>query len=109
MLTIIALVLAATQPVPFTETQKSAVSESVGKKLADPFSAKYEWQAVKSETVYCGMVNAKNQFGAYTGYKPFLVLYYINNKAKNLTVIKTEMAPEVIMKMCIESGYTISR
>lgn len=88
-------------------TMQSAVKEAVGRKLADPFSAQYEWQAVKDDALYCGFVNAKNGFGAYTGYQPFMVLY-ANNKSKTL-VLSAEVDPDIVGPMCLKNGYRISR
>jgi len=45
---------------------------SVGLLLADPSSAQFSDIAVKGDVV-CGLVNAKNQFGAYSGLTGFIV------------------------------------
>lgn len=99
--------LLAVPIVPFTEGDKTAIKEAVGRYLKDPFSAQYEWPEVKNGTVYCGFVNAKNSFGAYDGFQPFLVTYYVNQRTKKVVVSETEMSPFVVNQMCPESGYRI--
>lgn len=86
---------------------RAAIQEAVGKELNDPFSAQYDWQPVKSPVVYCGFVNAKNAFGAYVGYKPFMVLY--SSDYQGTSVHSVEFSAVVVNKMCPEDGYRISR
>ncbi len=105
MLVLVALAAAAL-PVPKVQ---AAIKEAIGRELKDPFSAQYDWQPVKSDMVYCGWVNAKNSYGAYDGYKPFMVLYMIGNKSGVAKVLSTEMAPHVVTPMCLKEGYRITR
>lgn len=101
--------LLAVPLVPFTEGDKATIKDAVGRHLKDPFSAQYEWPEVRSGTVYCGFVNAKNAFGAYSGYQPFLVLYYVNQRTKKVVIVQSELTPNIVGQMCPESGYRISR
>lgn len=41
--------------------------------LKDPGSAQFSDEFVSSKKALCGRVNAKNGFGAYTGFKPFII------------------------------------
>lgn len=107
MLVFLAL-LAATSDSPSRDLQ-AAIKESVGKQLADPFSAQYDWQPVKDDMLYCGWVNAKNSFGAYTGYQPFMVLYFTGNKSGKAKVVDASMTPTVVSKMCLDKGYRLTR
>lgn len=100
--------LLASAVVPSGAVQ-TAIKESVGKELADPFSAQYDWQPVRDEMLYCGWVNAKNQFGAYTGYKPFMVLYSVGNKSGKVSVYSADLEPHVVTPMCLQKGYRVSR
>lgn len=104
MLFLVALAASAL-PTPALQT---AIKESIGKKLADPYSAQYEWQPVKNEMSYCGWVNAKNQFGAYTGLKPFMVLYSVGLKSKQTKVLSVSLTPAVVTKMCLDDGYRLT-
>lgn len=100
------LALVGSQPPAAVQT---AVKEAVGKELADPFSAQYDWQTVKSEVAYCGWVNAKNQLGAYTGYQPFFVLYAVNAKSGQAKVYDVDMEPNIVTPMCLRNGYRLTR
>jgi len=63
-------------PMKLTEAQIKAVHEGVRKGLKDPESARFgDISAVNREgdkITVCGMANAKNSFGGYTGMKPFV-------------------------------------
>lgn len=75
-------------PIELTASQRSIVEAGVREGLKDPFSAvvgtviagKRIRNGVE-ETVACGYVNAKNSFGAYIGFKPF-VGHLIGNSFK---------------------------
>jgi hypothetical protein len=60
----------------FQEYRLRQLKATVGAHLMDPFSAQYRDVAEKNGVI-CGEVNAKNQMGAYTGYKAFI---HINGK-----------------------------
>jgi len=66
-----------TTPVSLSAAQQKAVQEGVRGSLKDPNSAMFRGQlrAARSEegvTFVCGVVNAKNSYGGYTGDKPFI-------------------------------------
>lgn len=52
------------------ESYISLVREKVSEKLKDPFSAEFE-RETRSGSEVTGYVNAKNSYGAYTGFKPY--------------------------------------
>lgn len=104
--------VALAEPIPprdLTEAERTAISASVGRQLADPYSAQYEWQPLRDGIAYCGFVNAKNRFGAYAGYRPFFVLYYVGQQSRRFTVARVDMDPAVVSRMCPEAGYFLSR
>ncbi|HHW39470.1 MAG TPA: peptidoglycan-binding protein [Bacillales bacterium] len=54
-------------------TQMAAIEDAVKHELLDPFSS-YLRNVVRHESgMVCGQVNAKNQFGAYVGWRTFMV------------------------------------
>lgn len=60
---------------------------AVLKSLNDPYSAKFEglsFQESSAGSIVCGMINAKNRFGAYVGAVPF---YY--SQVGDLAVLAT--------------------
>lgn len=103
---LLALLLMGTDPSP---SLQQGVKEMVGKELNDPFSAQYAWQPVKDDYLYCGWVNAKNAFGAYVGYRPFMVIYSVNLKTKKADVDKASLKDFVVTKMCLDHGYRLTR
>ena len=61
---------------PMTPDQTASIQKLIEGKLRDPASAQFRGlRALRAEqTLYvCGEVNARNGFGGYTGYVPFIV------------------------------------
>ena len=61
-----------------TAQEKKAIMDAVAPSLRDPKSAKYRWtkfpEVVTEDSVnYCGMVNAKSPFPAYSGDQAYIV------------------------------------
>lgn len=57
------------------EKMIGAALDSVKRSLKDPDSAKFDGVRMvkyQSGNVVCGSVNAKNSYGGYTGFKPFV-------------------------------------
>ena len=56
--------------------QKGAIEDQVREVLKDPDSAKIKVELVKGQgdnLLVCGLANAKNGFGGYTGNEPFMI------------------------------------
>jgi hypothetical protein len=61
---------------PITDAEKSAFADKLRKELKDPESARFRWNnGVRNLAIYCGFINAKNSYGAYTGFRAFLVIF----------------------------------
>jgi len=62
-----------------SEQQLEAAKETLKKSLKDPYSAVIEEiyavqiDGKEGSISYCGLVNAKNSYGGYTGIKPFRI------------------------------------
>lgn len=72
-----AILYAAAELRDLTPAEKATLGRALAKGLKDPDSARWQWlrfpRAPKSPSVtYCGMVNAKNSYGGYTGSAPFM-------------------------------------
>lgn len=69
-----------------TKQEKIFISNAVTKGFKDPDSAKFKWVktnniwGVIDKSYYCGLVNGKNSYGAYVGFKPFFVNVIFKNK-----------------------------
>ena len=67
------------EEVKVSEQRIEAAKKALKKKLKDPYSAVIEEiyavqvDGNKDSISYCGLVNAKNSYGGYTGIKPFRV------------------------------------
>lgn len=62
-------IIRALRPVEVTLLQ-----EAVRARLLDPASAQFRMDGYREgSSFYCGYVNAKNRFGGYTGFQPFVV------------------------------------
>lgn len=113
----IASPLAAQKTVPASPSLKQAVSALLAKELKDGMSAQYRWPDLVTESaVYCGFVNAKNSYGAYIGFKPFMVVGAEGKSGKYQVfsrVIWVSLTGDGVQqyaaKKCIESGYSITK
>jgi len=74
----------------FSEAEKEVVENGVKDELKDPESARFKWVPVLDgePSFYCGMVNAKNSYGGYTGDVPFTVfIVWIEGEVKDAGII----------------------
>lgn len=68
-----------------TVKEKRSIAEQVKDLLKDPDSAKFKWMrlyGLSGVETYCGMVNAKNSYGGYTGYSIFSTIL-VKGQAKS--------------------------
>lgn len=76
------------EPVTLAPKQRAAIERAVKETLKDPDSAKFgEIRAGKSRTGsinICGLVNAKNGFGGYTGMQAFMATLVESDQVKNI-------------------------
>ncbi|MBE8597926.1 hypothetical protein [Xenorhabdus sp. BG5] len=101
--------------IALTQEEVQAIEMEVKNKLKDPDSAKFKHNNLivkdgKSGNLYCGLVNAKNSYGGYTGYFPFKVYLFLNKYGKKAALIIGDIdskstSEEVTIKMCNEHGY----
>jgi hypothetical protein len=98
-----------------TAPEKAMIREAVSDQFLDPDSAKFRWLPLPAKLnggVYCGSVNAKNGFGAYTGYKPFAVVLEVKGgavtKAISLTTVR-EYDADVWALLCAQKGMDFRR
>lgn len=69
---LIAMLLAAAAPV-VTAAEKAHAIEVVKDRLKDPDSARFRDIKKMSDGGICGWVNAKNEYGGYSGYQVFFI------------------------------------
>lgn len=69
--------LAAVELRDFTPTEKAILAKFMAAGLKDPGSAQFRWVPFPKgfkdgEITYCAQVNARNGYGGYNGYEPFI-------------------------------------
>lgn len=52
----------------------AAIKTSMEDRLKDSDSAKFKDVRISKDGTTCGLVNAKNSYGAYSGFEPFLAM-----------------------------------
>lgn len=68
-----------------TPSEQKVITDDTTKNFKDPSSAQFRWTPIKDSAVefdsqfYCGQVNAKNSYGAYVGFTPFLTMLFTKN------------------------------
>jgi hypothetical protein len=78
-----------------TDSDKRIIREAVAETLKDPDSAKFKddiWRAIGDTSLtnggrqYCGMVNARNSMGGYSGFVYFVVGFTPESEANSASV-----------------------
>ena len=99
-----------------TDAEKERISRGIAQGLKDPASAQFRWTKVPipvlmppaGEFYYCGLVNAKNSYGGYTGMKPFVAMVTVVKTyvvGANLVGVGSDGAGTyVVEKACAEQG-----
>ncbi len=85
------------------------------KRLKDPESARFGkmWAARDTEGVVtvCGLVNAKNSYGGYTGMSPFIGVFPRPQPSSGFHVVKigsSEKDQDVVLTVCRKHGVPIA-
>jgi hypothetical protein len=104
---------------PVEAAMKQTIKSAVGRKLIDSVSAVYKWPNENiNGAAYCGWVNSKNGFGAYTGFRPFMVIVTHANGPKghgqfllfsaDIADSTDEINTPPIYNMCSQQGLDLS-
>lgn len=107
-----------------TEDEKAKIEKVLRHGARDADSVKFRWMplGVLQDTdpgfaggIYCGMVNAKNGYGGYTGFEPYAVMLGFDQRDAGgdvliyVEVIATSNGglEQAIVETCLESGYDV--
>lgn len=60
-------------PRSLTPAEKSVVEAAASSGLLDPDAAKFKWFKYNGSDHYCGLLNGKNSYGGYIGYRHYSV------------------------------------
>lgn len=90
-----------------TKAQLIVIKKAFSDRLKDPYSMKLKNVKIADDGSMCGEVNAKNSYGAYTGYTTFIGMYF--NKDKNghpvTIILKVDDGDSTVAQtMCTEKG-----
>lgn len=102
---------------PLTAQEKAAVEKAVKEKLKDPDSAKFKWpDLVNEKGGYCGLVNARNSYGGYSGFTPFMAfILFPKKEGEHTGAMVLQMASDnpddsmtgAVIKVCQDQGYEL--
>jgi hypothetical protein len=87
-----ALTIVDNSAVPLSEDQKAKITRALAVTLLDPFTAVVKIMRPVGSNQYCGIINAKNSFGAYTGIRWVL----FNPASETVYIMPTEKEAEDI-------------
>ncbi len=80
-----------------SDAEKAALNKTLAKDMKDPNATQFHWMPVaynsgSEKADYCAMVNGKNSYGGYTGFRPFRAIIIRNAKGEydNGTIIRIE-------------------
>ena len=101
------LMMAAAEPVapayrprPISAADQAEIKRQADEVLLDGPSTRWKWPARRREKLYCAEYNAKNAFGAYTGWKPY---FFANGE---LTLVSGDAFYQKLHDtMCSNAGY----
>ena len=97
-------------PIALDALQLAAIRRDVAERLRDPESARLkDIKAGRDDKsiLVCGLVNAKNGFGGYTGFTPFIGMMLETPTRLRFAVISiasSEAATVAVIKMCSGHG-----
>lgn len=102
---------------PLTASEKSAVEGVILDEMKDPDSAKFyhgDFPYPEAMFTYCGHVNGKNSYGAYTGKQLFAISIFTNEdgriEADSLDFNSQTGNPvtqDSLAAMCASAGYDL--
>ncbi|TKI02762.1 hypothetical protein [Martelella alba] len=100
-----------------TQEERKAVENTIRNEMKDPDSAKfYHWDFPYPDksSIYCGLVNGKNSYGAYAG-KQLFVTFVVKNNEGEIVALSFDINestgepvnPDAISSLCASGGYDI--
>lgn len=102
------------QPVSLSAAEMQGVERGLKAKLKDPDSAKIEGvvagKDTSGRTFVCGLVNAKNSYGGFTGKMPFRGIMEADTSGNPVLIpsaIATPLGVELIAGMCDKDGLPV--
>lgn len=95
------------------QEERFAIEAEVKRSLKDPASANFRWlPSAAQDGAYCGLVNAKNSYGGYTGFQPYFAHIARMSYGLSVTILKIGSggsASASIEKVCRKAGLNLER
>jgi hypothetical protein len=97
-----------------TQPEKSAIQAKLGDTMRDGPSARWRWPAISDlvlksgQGYYCGWVNSKNAFGAYSGYEIFEADLTTDSGVRTISDPVLSDGNASILNRCAAVGYDVS-
>jgi hypothetical protein len=100
---------------PMTASERASISKSLADQLKDPASAKFKFTPIisgKTSGVICGQVNARNSYGGYTGFQPFIAMTAKNTSGRTIGVFVSQGSVnvsdgQIALQMCADKGLSV--
>jgi hypothetical protein len=107
--------IAAAPRRPLTDQESRFVQDAIKSSLKDPTSAQFEMAPIvalkhgNGGFVYCGKVNSRNSYGAYTGFNWFSTTVFPDDKGKfdsiRVNGIEDQSTYGSVGSVCGANGY----
>lgn len=98
--------LAHAAPREATDKELVAIKRALENRLKDAESARLKDVLVEGEFV-CGLVNAKNSYGAYAGYSHFVGMVFVDTTGKTVAAVVGVGDKGIEAKMCANKGIPL--
>lgn len=99
------------KPVQLSARQRRALEAGLRRSLKDPESARFgAHRAGLSETgltTVCGLVNARNSFGGYTGDKPYMASITDKDAVVVIGMGGTDIQTRAVLEVCGRYGLAL--
>lgn len=90
-----------------TSKELATIKQAFSDRLKDPYSVKLKDVQIKEDGTVCGEINAKNSYGAYTGYTRFNGVYFARDKNGNpfaMILAIDDGDSAIAQTMCTKAG-----
>ena len=88
-------------------TKQALIKAHFDNVLLDGLTARWKWQLQRHPQVYCGWVNGKNRLGAYSGWKPYYVVFGKSGKVEQGEIVGDGDNTIMLDAFCNSWGYNI--
>lgn len=82
--------------------------------LRDPRSAEFQWPDYPGGGIYCGLINAKNAYGGFVGFRNFLVFLSDEAAQPDPTIVSVvtdtgekNAVSDMVYSLCSGRGYPV--